>query len=99
MQAGLGGGSSDAAAALRGAGAAVARRRRPTVCARSRRTLGADVPFFLEGGTALGLERGDLLFPLIDRRPPWVVLVAAGFRRQHEGRVRLVGCAIGGASG
>ena len=37
--------------------------------ARDRRaTLGADVPYFFEGGTALGLERGDLLFPLIDRR-------------------------------
>ena len=34
------------------------------VCADRRATLGADVPFFLEGGTALGLDRGDRLFPL-----------------------------------
>ncbi len=72
MQAGLGGGSSDAAAALR----ALARRWRVTE-ARVRETavaLGADVPYFLEGGTVLGLERGDLLYPLIDRPAAWVVL-------------------------
>ena len=66
MQAGLGGGSSDAAAALRALGAALARRRPARVRAIAA-ALGADVPFFLEGGTALGLERGDLLFPLVDR--------------------------------
>ena len=65
MQAGLGGGSSDAAAALRALGRSGASR--DAKRARTRRAaLGADVPYFLEGGTALGLERGDLLFPLID---------------------------------
>ena len=29
-------------------------------------TLGADVPFFLVGGTALGLGRGDEIYPLAD---------------------------------
>ena len=43
------------------------------------RELGADVPFFLEGGTALGLERGDLLFPLLDAPASWVVLVLPAF--------------------
>ena len=28
--------------------------------------LGADVPFFLVGGTALGLGRGDEIYPLVD---------------------------------
>ena len=69
MQAGLGGGSSDAAAALRALGEAVARRR-CAACAPSAAALGADVPYFFEGGTALGLERGDLLFPLLDRAAP-----------------------------
>ena len=77
MQAGLGGGSSDAAAALR----ALANRWR--VGDASIRTaaaaLGADVPYFLEGGSVLGLERGDLLFPLLDPPPAWVVIVLPDF--------------------
>ena len=73
LQAGLGGGSSDGAAALR----ALARRWRVGAAQvrAAARALGADVPYFLEGGTVLGLERGDLLFPLIDPPPAWVVLV------------------------
>jgi 4-diphosphocytidyl-2-C-methyl-D-erythritol kinase len=77
MHAGLGGGSSDAAAALR-----VFARMWSVDEARARaigRELGADVPYFFEGGTVLGLERGDLLFPLIDRPPAWVVLVLPDF--------------------
>ncbi len=77
MQAGLGGGSSDAAATLR----ALARRWRVSD-ARVReaaKALGADVPYFLEGGTVLGLDRGDLLFPLIDGPAAWVVLVLSDF--------------------
>jgi 4-diphosphocytidyl-2-C-methyl-D-erythritol kinase len=77
MNAGLGGGSSDAAAAIR----AFARLwrvddRRARAAARE---LGADVPYFFEGGTVLGLERGDLLFPLIDAPRSWVVLVRPDF--------------------
>ena len=41
--------------------------------------VGADVPFFLEGGTVLGLERGDLLFPLLDAPASWVVLAIPDF--------------------
>jgi 4-diphosphocytidyl-2-C-methyl-D-erythritol kinase len=36
--------------------------------------LGADVPFFLVGGTALGLGRGDELYPLADLPSLRVVL-------------------------
>jgi 4-diphosphocytidyl-2-C-methyl-D-erythritol kinase len=77
VQAGLGGGSSDAAATLRG----LARLWRvEDQCVReSAVQLGADVPFFLEGGTVLGLDRGDVLFPLIDRPRAWVVLVVPPF--------------------
>jgi 4-diphosphocytidyl-2-C-methyl-D-erythritol kinase len=77
MQAGLGGGSSDAAAALR----ALAQRWRvkdPAV-RDAAAALGADVPYFREGGTVLGLERGDLLYPLLDAPPAWVVLVLPDF--------------------
>ena len=77
MQAGLGGGSSDAAAALR----ALAKRWR--VADEKGRdaaaALGADVPYFFEGGAVLGLERGDLLFPLVDPPSAWVVLVLPDF--------------------
>ena len=77
MQAGLGGGSSDAAAALR----VLAKRWRvadATVRAAAA-SLGADVPYFLEGGTMLGLDRGDLLFPLHEPASASVVLVLPDF--------------------
>ena len=77
MHAGLGGGSSAAAAAV-GVFAklwGVDEVRAHAIA----RELGADVPYFFEGGTVLGLERGDLLFPLIDRPPAWVVLVFPPF--------------------
>ena len=31
--------------------------------------IGADVPFFLSGGTALGLGRGEEIYPLVDLPP------------------------------
>ncbi|HET9235322.1 MAG TPA: hypothetical protein VFP10_14400, partial [Candidatus Eisenbacteria bacterium] len=40
---------------------------------------GADVPFFLEGGTSVGFERGDVLFPLADLPRSFVVLVLPPF--------------------
>jgi 4-diphosphocytidyl-2-C-methyl-D-erythritol kinase len=77
MQAGLGGGSSDAAAAIRALGR-LWNVQAPELCAIGR-TLGADIPFFFEGGTVLGLDRGDLLFPLLDPPPSWVVLALPSF--------------------
>jgi 4-diphosphocytidyl-2-C-methyl-D-erythritol kinase len=75
MQAGLGGGSSDGAAALR----ALALFWRVRLSADSlhglARELGADVPFFLAGGTALGAGRGDRLTALVD--PPRQSIVIA----------------------
>lgn len=77
IQAGLGGGSSDAAAVIRALGALwrVSVPRQQSIAA----ALGADIPYFFEGGTALGLERGDAIFPLVDRPPAWVVLVVPSF--------------------
>jgi 4-diphosphocytidyl-2-C-methyl-D-erythritol kinase len=81
MQAGLGGGSADAAAALlalvrlwgleREVGGDTLRR------LGSR--LGADVPFFFEGGTALGTGRGDELRPLPDVPASAVVVMMPPF--------------------
>jgi 4-diphosphocytidyl-2-C-methyl-D-erythritol kinase len=79
IQAGLGGGSSDAAAALRALALLWRVRLTGDRLRDMAAELGADVPFFLDGGTALGLERGDLLFPLIDRPTAWVVLALPGF--------------------
>lgn len=74
LEAGLGGGSADAAAALQAlgrlwGGAPVSLLREVAG------TIGADVPFFLSGGTALGLGRGDEIYPLVDLPRHWVVVV------------------------
>ena len=75
MGAGLGGGSSDAAAVLRAlpalAGRAIPMPRLMSMAA----PLGSDVPFFLLGGTALGLGRGEELYPLPDLPPLEGVLI------------------------
>jgi 4-diphosphocytidyl-2-C-methyl-D-erythritol kinase len=77
LQAGLGGGSSDAAATLRVLGRLW--RVGDSDVRRVAAELGADIPFFFEGGTVLGLERGDLLFPLVDYPSAWIVLALPGF--------------------
>ena len=63
---GLGGGSSDAAAALAGV-QLLTRRELPLArLLEIGSSLGADVPFFLFGGRALGVNRGDEIYPLPD---------------------------------
>ena len=79
VQAGLGGGSSDAAAALRALPTLWRVEIAPHTLRRLASELGADVPYFLEGGTALGLNRGDVLVPLDDIARAWVVLIVPGF--------------------
>jgi len=78
-QAGLGGGSSDAAAALRALGRLWAADEELSMLDQIAGTLGADVAFFLRGGTALGLGRGDAIFPLTDPPPVWVVIARPSF--------------------
>jgi 4-diphosphocytidyl-2-C-methyl-D-erythritol kinase len=79
MHAGLGGGSADAAAALMGLARFWHLQVRPAQLTDLAATLGADVPFFLSGGTALGLGKGDEIYPLMDLAPHWIVLVVPGF--------------------
>jgi 4-diphosphocytidyl-2-C-methyl-D-erythritol kinase len=79
--AGLGGGSSDAAAALLGflrlTGKKLPQSRLIEIAA----ALGADVPFFLFGGRALGVNRGDEIYPLPDvSLRPFVVVAPRGIR-------------------
>ena len=74
LQAGLGGGSADAAATL----LALARVWGGTPVSTVRDVagaLGADVPYFLSGGTALGLGRGEEIYPLVDLPTHWIVIV------------------------
>ena len=63
---GLGGGSSDAAAALRGYLRLIRRNVPAPRLMEIAASLGADVPFFLFGGRALGIGRGDEIYPLPD---------------------------------
>jgi 4-diphosphocytidyl-2-C-methyl-D-erythritol kinase len=75
MGAGLGGGSSDAAAALRAVAKLAGRAPDPARLLSMAAKLGADVPFFLLGGTALGLGRGTEVYALKDLSRQWLVLV------------------------
>jgi 4-diphosphocytidyl-2-C-methyl-D-erythritol kinase len=79
LQAGLGGGSADAAAALVGLARAWGEQLQPSQFTDVAASLGADVPFFLSGGTALGLGRGDEVYPLADLPRHWIVLLIPGF--------------------
>jgi 4-diphosphocytidyl-2-C-methyl-D-erythritol kinase len=79
LQGGLGGGSTDAAATLLALAHAWRIPLRPNQFVDVASTLGADVPFFLSGGTALGLGKGDEIYPLADLPRHWVVLLIPGF--------------------
>jgi len=63
---GLGGGSSDAAAALLGYLRLTKAKLPSERLLEIASSLGADVPFFLQGGRALGISRGDEIYPLPD---------------------------------
>jgi len=63
---GLGGGSSDAAAALLGYLRLAKGKLPPARLLEIAASLGADVPFFLLGGRALGVNKGDEIYPLPD---------------------------------
>lgn len=93
VEAGLGGGSADAAAALQvlarlWGGAPVSLLREVAA------GVGSDVPFFLSGGTALGLGRGEEIYPLVDLprhsvvvvRPPFGVSTAEAYGWYDEDR-------------
>ncbi|HKW02024.1 MAG TPA: 4-(cytidine 5'-diphospho)-2-C-methyl-D-erythritol kinase [Vicinamibacterales bacterium] len=79
MAAGLGGGSADAAAALIALNVVWDGHRSRRDLARIGGTLGADVPFFLQGGTALGAGRGDEIYPVDDAARMGVVIIKPSF--------------------
>jgi 4-diphosphocytidyl-2-C-methyl-D-erythritol kinase len=78
MGAGLGGGSSNAAAVLMALPPLAGRRVTHEKLAAWAETLGSDVPFFLHGGTALGMGRGSELYPLSDLPQHHVLVVSTG---------------------
>jgi 4-diphosphocytidyl-2-C-methyl-D-erythritol kinase len=76
---GLGGGSSNAAMALRALSRLWEIDAAPQELKRLAASLGADAPYFLEGGLCLGEGRGDVLTPLPDFPALWAVLVLPEF--------------------
>ena len=77
--AGLGGGSADAAMALLGLARVWDLDVDIPTLSRLAISVGADVPFFLIGGTALGLGRGDDVYPLVDLPRTYAVIVRPHF--------------------
>ena len=73
---GLGGGSSDAAAALLGYLRLTGKKIRQARLLEIAASLGADVPFFLLGGRALGTNKGDEIYPLPDIAKLHVLVVS-----------------------
>jgi 4-diphosphocytidyl-2-C-methyl-D-erythritol kinase len=73
---GMGGGSSDAAAALLGYLRLTGRTLPLPQLLEIASSLGADVPFFLFGGRALGVSRGDEIYPLPDIPKLFVLIVS-----------------------
>jgi 4-diphosphocytidyl-2-C-methyl-D-erythritol kinase len=79
MGAGLGGGSSDAAATLKGLiklyELSVSEKDIHSIAS----SIGADVPFFLNGPTAFGYGIGEIIEPSPPLPPFWIVLVKPNF--------------------
>jgi 4-diphosphocytidyl-2-C-methyl-D-erythritol kinase len=79
MGAGLGGGSSDAATVLKHLVKRWKMKLSPRALHALARHLGADVAFFLKGGTCSAGGIGDLLKPVSKLPKTWLVLVYPGF--------------------
>lgn len=76
---GMGGGSADAAATLVAVDALWQTNLGPAQLTAIAASLGADVPFPLHGGTALGVGRGDVLSPVLAKEPfHWVLVLNDG---------------------
>ncbi len=76
VQGGLGAGSGNAVAALVGLDAELATAARSLFTQRLEipAKVGSDVPMFLIGGTVLGVDRGQEVYPLNDIEPTWCVI-------------------------
>ena len=76
VQGGLGAGSANAVAALVGLGQELGIHARSFMTQRLglAAQVGSDVPLFLIGGTVLGVDRGQEVYPLPDIEPVWCVV-------------------------
>lgn len=97
LAAGLAGGSSDAAAVLRGLNKYWRLNLKASELQRLAAQLGSDIPFCIEGGTALATGRGEILTQLNDLPPAIVVLakpkgleVSTAWVYQHYNKGRVV---------
>lgn len=79
VAAGLGGGSSDAAAVLKGMNALFSLGRNPAELAELGKQIGADVPYFIKGGTVLAEGIGEVLTELDRLADVDIVLVMPRF--------------------
>ena len=77
VQGGLGAGSGNAVAALVGLDAELGTQFRSLFTRKLEipAKVGSDVPLFLIGGTVLGVDRGQEVYPLADIEPTWCVVV------------------------
>lgn len=91
MGGGLGGGSSDAAAVLLALPAVVGKRIDPDRLREIAASIGSDVPFLLEGGAAIGVGRGEEVYPLSEVRAPHALLAAPGLHVPTADAYRALG--------
>jgi len=75
MGGGLGGGSSNAAAVLLALPVLIGR---PLAAEQIAAELGSDVPFFLNGGAAVGIGRGTEVYEIQDLKPDPILVVSSG---------------------
>jgi 4-diphosphocytidyl-2-C-methyl-D-erythritol kinase len=89
LMSGLGGDSSDAAAVIKGLNKlwelGLTIEKQSEIAA----GLGSDVPFFLRGGTALAMGRGDAITALPSLPAMWVVLVVPNVPAQEDKTARM----------
>jgi len=98
MGGGLGGGSSNAAAVLLALPVLLGKKIAAAKLHELAAGLGSDVPFFLYGGTALGLGRGTELYPLADSSPVRGLLAAPQVHVSTPDAYRALNRGPGGAA-
>jgi 4-diphosphocytidyl-2-C-methyl-D-erythritol kinase len=100
VQGGLGAGSANAVAALVGLEAELGTLERAILSRRLSLAaqVGSDVPLFLIGGTVLGVDRGQEVYPLPEIEPVWCVVAAPaeGVSTPQAFRDWDALCAVGG---
>ncbi len=87
---GLGGASSDAATLLRGLNQMSGYPLKNETLFELATSLGSDVPFFLDGNTAIVSGRGEMISPLQIHLPIYLVLVYPGFSINTEWAYRAM---------